>query len=191
MLLHKILDFALGDITSAPLAPAISTLAVILFFGTVVDVLNATDKKEALVKSLKKIFAYFIFLVVAHRIDVLAVDRLFDWKGSTEYLVILGLAVREGKPLLIRIGAWAGVLPPELLTKRLDQMEQGKVSDSYIDSRELELKIQNLRENLDKLREYHRLKKEAEDLGISLTDSSASYDMLVPDANTGPTGPTL
>lgn len=167
MTLMDVIHFALGDIFSAPLGPAMATLGFIMLIALIYETFSSRNRKEGAAGVLRRVIAYLVFLIVAHRLDELAVDRMFDWKGSTQYIITLGLCVTEGLPLLRRIGQWADVTPPDVLTRRLSQMEQGNISAEYIDGRELDLKIQNLRENMEKLKEYERLKREAQNISTA------------------------
>lgn len=160
----EVLFFLIGDISSAPLSAAMATLGSVMLMVFIYETLSTPNHKEGAAAVGKRLLAYLVFIIAAHRLDELAADAMFGWKGSTQYLICIGLSVTEGLPFLRRIAQWAKVAPPEVLVNRLSQMERGQVSAEYIDGRELDLKIQNLKENMEKLKEYERLKREAQGL---------------------------
>lgn len=190
MNLKSVVTFVLGNIFEPPLASAMATLGIVLAIAMVYEVAALPDRKGSLVANLKKQTAYLIFVILAHRLDELAVDRMFGWQGSTQQLVCLALAVREGLPVLRKIGQWAGVVPPDVLTSRLSQMEGSQVSAGYIDGRDLDLKIQNLKENMAKLKEYQQLKREAE--GLAEAEAAPTVtDFDSSDSDSSESGPTI
>jgi hypothetical protein len=164
MSLMDLLTFALGDVTKPPLAKAMATLVVILLMSGAIEIAPAIGRSKAIASFVKRIAAYLMFLIIARRADDMAVDRLFEWQGSTVYVAALGLAVRDGKALVTKVGQWAGVIPPAGLMARMDQLESQIAADRIQDGDGIDQKITALRQNLEKIKEYNALKKETEAL---------------------------
>lgn len=82
-------------------------------------------KKTLLHDILKRLLAYMAFIIIATRVDALAVDALFGWEGSTQFLVCLYIVAREIRVILDYIRA-QGIDIPLILDSRIGQMERSE-----------------------------------------------------------------
>lgn len=78
-------------------------------------------KKDILKDFLKRLLAYAAFIIIATRIDSLAMDDLFGWNGSTQFLVCLYILSREIKLILNYIRG-QGIEIPFILETRVGNM---------------------------------------------------------------------
>lgn len=76
--------------------------------------------------NLEKLLAYTAFLIIANRIDAMAIGHLFGWEGSTQLLVCIFLFAREVRLILDYIQG-RGIQIPFILDTRLTQMEKGEL----------------------------------------------------------------
>jgi hypothetical protein len=153
-------DFLLGTLTTA-----FGTLFLLTIMNALLGILVAKNKKEAFALEWKRPVAYLLFYILAHRLDALLIDNLFGWKGSTKMLMILGLIGKDIRQILTRLGEWSGQIAPGILISRITQMEKANVNGEVVDGNALDQKIENLRKNLEKLKELNRLKQELSQIG--------------------------
>lgn len=159
---ENILEFTIGPINSA-----LWTVVGAMVFNAVGRLLSKEHPLIVLDNLAKRIFAYMVFIIIGNRIDAMGIDDLFGWAGSTQYLVILGLAAKEIMEILTTIQERWNIQVPFILNKRLDQVQRGDTmpDSNYIDSDALERRIESLKRNMEKLKELNKLEKEAQELG--------------------------
>lgn len=80
-------------------------------------------KKVILKDFLKRLLAYASFVIIATRIDSLAMNELFGWEGSTQFLVCLYIISREIKLILDYIRS-QGIEIPFILETRVGQIRE-------------------------------------------------------------------
>lgn len=71
----------------------------------------------------KKLLAYSAFVIIATRIDALAIGALMGWEGSTQFLVFLYILTREIRSIFDYIRE-QGIEIPGILSSRIEQVEQ-------------------------------------------------------------------
>ena len=129
---------------------AMYTAATFTFLSIFLQMYDKFTKKQLdtdYIKSAIGIFlGYGAFLIIATRIDALAVDKVFGWQGSTQFLVCIYIIGRKAKEILIYIQS-KGIPIPGVLAKRIEQMDDEK--QITIDNRlsDIENKINQLNSN--------------------------------------------
>lgn len=117
-------------------------------------------KKEIFRDFLKRLLAYIAFIVIGTRVDGLAVDALFGWEGSTQFLVCLYIVAREIRVILDYIRQ-QGIDIPLILDNRIGQMERSETQGGFapmsmtqadVDPAQIDVKIQNLKAQIDALK---------------------------------------
>lgn len=118
-------------ITGGRLPEMYASAAAFILVNFLID--SATKRrglKVEVIEVLKKLLAYLAFLVIANRLDVLVVDSLFGWHGSSQMLVCLYIIGREVKFILTQVGL-LGVAPPPILERRINDLIHGQTNPGY------------------------------------------------------------
>lgn len=102
--------------------------------------------KEFIEKNVFQFLGYGVFLIIATRMDALAVDAVFGWEGSTQFLVCIYIIGKKIKEILFYMQS-KGLEIPGVLAKRIEQMSEEE--NIRLDSRlnELENRLNQFREN--------------------------------------------
>lgn len=79
-------------------------------------------KKVILQEFIKRTLAYAAFLIIANRIDVLAIGEYLGWNGSTQMPVCLYIMAREIR-VIFDYMRQQGIDIPSIFGNRLNQME--------------------------------------------------------------------
>lgn len=139
--------------------------------------------REYLSGEFKKLIIYLVFVMIANRIDELAVGPLYGWNGSTQLLVSLGLIAKELKTAF-ELFDELGVEVPFVLQKRTDQMYNGDNPNGsmHIDPHTIDAKINELQQKLDRLKEqqWHSRMPDAADESM-LAPHDPEWDFNLPD----------
>ncbi len=181
-----IVNFCIG-----PIDVTMLSFAGIIIINTISKIIDTKTVKPILEESLKAAFAYLVFIMIANRMDAAGITAAMGWK-STQYLVVIGLAAREAIDLLKRISTKWGIAIPGILDNRLSKIESGEVEQSpdYIDPVVLDQRIQNLKNNMDKIKELRRLERELNDLGGPIVQDR-NYNSPSGDTQYGSNEPTI
>lgn len=118
MTISSVLLFVFGEFTKA-----FKTLLVFIPITTITLMFRSKKNQypKILKESLKKLIAYLMFIIIAVRIDDLAINALFGWEGTTQLLVCLGLIAKELRQMIINIEKM-GYKAPSVLTKRINEL---------------------------------------------------------------------
>lgn len=146
---------------------ALYTAATFLALNFVLDFFRKFEppkKKMVILKeSFKRLLAYLAFIIIATRIDSLAIDELFGWEGSTQFLVCLYILAREIRVILDFIRQ-QGINVPTILDDRINHVANlGKDNEGVgeaqpqastdITPENIDAKIQSLKEQLAAIEE--------------------------------------
>lgn len=105
-------------------------------------------KRQILRLVLERGFAYLAFLILANRIDQLAVDKMFEWQGATQFVVCMYIIGKKGKIILNFIRA-RGIEVPGVLDSRLDNMHNaGGAPQPLITPDALTSKLKGLKDKM-------------------------------------------
>lgn len=104
-------------------------------------------KSFHIVDHFEKIFAYTMFIILGNIIDAIAVNAMFEWEGSTQFLICLYIISKEAAVIKNYLTAKYHINIP-ILNERLGQIEQ-KTEDH--DPNTLNARIDTLRRELEDL----------------------------------------
>jgi len=144
-LLHEIFIFLFGKPHQAMYAAA--TLTAINGLLNVYEEYKKDNlRKEFIEKNVFQFLGYGVFLIIATRMDALAVDAVFGWEGSTQFLVCIYIIGRKIKEILFYMQS-KGIEIPGVLAKRIEQMSEEE--NIRLDSRlnELENRLNQFKAN--------------------------------------------
>jgi phage-related holin len=106
---------------------AMYTAATLIVLNTILDFFRKYEppktKKDIFRSAVEKILAYMAFLILATRVDAMAVNALFGWEGSSQFLVCIYIVAREMRVILEYIRG-RGIEIPGFLDARIGQLER-------------------------------------------------------------------
>lgn len=146
--LEKIMHFVIGKPHQTM---GVAYLLVVL--NIAVSYFRTKAFKTSFRDGMEKMFAYTCFIIMANVLDMLAIDNLFGWEGSTQYMVCIYIVAREIRMISNYLTERYGISIP-ILDNRLSQMEQGQTNANYMwqdPSVDLDSRISRLRNELDAL----------------------------------------
>lgn len=103
------------------------TAFLIVVVNMVVDMYLTKTVWKSISKGIERLFGYLAFIIIAVRIDDLFIDELFQWEGSTQFLVVLYVVGRELRKIVRYLEERFGFSIP-IINDRLDQMEGGRAT---------------------------------------------------------------
>lgn len=127
------------------------------FLVVLVNIIVSSIRTKTIIPNIKEgletAFGYLAFIILANIIDRLAIDNLFGWTGSTQFMVCLFIVAREIRKIYSWLTERFGFTIP-ILDSRLSQMEQGETNPNMLwqdPSMDLDRRIEHLRNELDVL----------------------------------------
>ncbi|MDD3364966.1 MAG: hypothetical protein PHZ03_08305 [Syntrophomonas sp.] len=165
-----------------PMSPTLTTAMCFCLASCIARIVQQGFSWDTLEKISKRILSYFIFLLVANRMDAMGLSMLLGWQGTTQLLVAAWIAVTEVKNIFILVKQFGEVETPTIISERLNQMQVGQIIPSMgcVDSQSLDEQIKNLKANMDKLKELAQLQTQ------NTTASSCITPVNVPPATFEP-----
>lgn len=108
----------------------------------------------------EKVFAYTVFISLGNMMDLLMMDELTGWEGSSQFLVCLDIIRREAKSLMELLEKNYGIVMP-ILNSRLDALEQQQRGTAPVPVEEnLDRQLQELKDEIAAMREAERRRTE-------------------------------
>lgn len=110
---------------------------------------------------IEKLFAYTIFISLGNMLDMLMLNELTGWEGSSQFVVCLDIIRREGKTILESLEKNYGIGMP-ILTERFGSLERNRSEqDTQLPTPEetLDRQLQELREELAAIRAGERARQ--------------------------------
>lgn len=106
-------------------------------------------KRQILKESLERYIAYAVFLVIAVRIDSLAIDSMMGWEGSSQSLVLLYIIGTQIQKVLQYFRS-KGIEVPGFLAGRADQL-RGPEDPHAVNPAELQAKVESLKQQIESM----------------------------------------
>lgn len=147
--LNNTVSFLIG-----PMSPTLTTAICFCLASSVARIVQQGLFWNTLAKIGKRILSYFIFLLVANRMDVMGLNLLLGWQGNTQLLVAAWIAINELKNIFILVKQFGEIEPPAIISERMNQIEMGHINQPacYVDSESLDEQIKLLKANMDQLK---------------------------------------
>ncbi len=164
-----------------PMSPTLTTAMCFCLASCIARIVQQGVSRDTLGKISKRILSYFIFLLVANRMDAMGLSLLFGWQGTTQLLVAAWIAVTEVKNIFLLVKQFGEVEAPAIISERLNQMNPGM---GYVDSQSLDEQIQNLKASMDKLKELAQLQTQNTTASTYITSVYVPPATFEPDMTT-------
>lgn len=123
-------------------------------------------RKEAFSKTFReaweKVFAYLTLIIIANRMDAMAVNDLINWEGPTRLIACLYLFARECKLIMTYLKDKYGINIP-IINSRLDQMTKLGENEGWDETQpdNTDTRVRRLREELTLLERKAEEKSQA------------------------------
>ncbi|MDD3308078.1 MAG: hypothetical protein PHO29_13410, partial [Acetobacterium sp.] len=152
--LNNTVSFLIG-----PMSPTLTTAVCFCLASSVARIVQQGLIWDTLTKISKRILSYFIFLLVANRMDAMGLNMLLGWQGNTQLLVAAWIAINELKNIFLLVKQFGEIEPPAIITERMDHLQMGQINKSagYVDSESLDEQIKLLKANMDQLKALAQL----------------------------------
>lgn len=108
------------------------------------------DKKFKFSENAEKMFAYTIFIMLGNVVDKLAVNAVFEWEGSTQFLICLFIVSKEATVVKNYLALKYGIDIP-VLNERIEQLGRVGQRTRSADPDDLNSRISSLRRELGEL----------------------------------------
>lgn len=146
----KMIDFVIGKPHKT-----MGMMYVLVIMNMIISMFQTKNVRVSLSESLEKAVAYTIFIILGNFLDNLVINELFNWTGSTQFLICLYLVAREMKMVKDYLSQRYGIEIP-ILNERIGQLENGQVNPTanWQDpnaKQSLDARIEALRQELKEL----------------------------------------
>ena len=99
----------------------------------------------------EKLFAYTVFIILGNSLDLMMVNDLTGWEGSSQLLVCLDLVRREGKALLHTLETRYGISVP-FLNIRFEGLGKEQVKSSEPNAT-IDQELEDIRKEIASIKE--------------------------------------
>ena len=167
-----------------PMSSTLTTAICFCLASSIARIVQQGLHRDTLVSISKRILSYFIFLLVANRMDAMGLNLLLGWKGNTQLLVAAWIAINELKNIFLLVKQFGEIEPPAIFSERLNQIQLGQISQpmSYVDSKSLDEQIKLLKANMDQLKTWAQLQTQnnAENNNATIINMPPTVDTVMP-----------
>ena len=147
----KIIDFIIGKPHKT-----MGMMYVLVLMNAIISMFQTKNVRVSLSESLEKAVAYTVFIILGNFLDNLVINELFNWAGSTQFLICLYLVAREIKMVKDYLSQRYGIEIP-ILNERLTHLESSQINPAIANWQDpnvkqtLDARIEQLRQELQEL----------------------------------------
>ena len=162
----KVIDFIIGKPHKT-----MGMMYILVFMNMIISMFQTKNVRVSLSESFEKAVAYTVFIILGNFLDNLIINQLFNWTGSTQFLICLYLVAREIKMVKDYLSQRYGIDIP-ILNERLTHLENSQINPTtnWQDpntKQSLDARIEQLRQELQELEQQKQ-----QEMTASPTDSS-------------------
>lgn len=152
----KVIDFVIGKPHKT-----MGMMYVLVLMNTIISMFQTKNVRVSLSESLEKAVAYTVFIILGNFLDNLMINELFNWTGSTQFLICLYLVAREIKMIKDYLSQRYGIEIP-ILNERLTHLENSQIDPAIANWQDpnvkqtLDARIEQLRQELQELEQQRQ-----------------------------------